>query len=297
MWDGAINERHLYASLWLTVHTYERDGSPSKLVGSGTGFVMERSLLASGGSRGILITNRHVLDPDYISFTGKKVDRLEIRGFRQIGRAEPVQFTIYSPNLFFAPDHGDIAAIDLETAEIPDGYPEVEQLSVIGLADSNDFDYRLHVGAEVITPGYPSIDQVTSPRPILVMGTIASDPRESAAIGANVYPECVLCHSFSWGGMSGSPVFALLPRSRGSFSTWDDVERKDDRELRLVGVNRGHVKIGGSAEGALTYFVKSTVLGQLLRSMGARLSKRFDDYEIGEPLTQDEIPLREDEDE
>ncbi|MEU6541630.1 serine protease [Streptomyces sp. NPDC047000] len=303
MWDGVINESHLYASLWLTVHTYERDGSPSKLVGSGTGFVMERTLLGRRHHKGILITNRHILDPDYIKLTGKKVDRLEINGFRQdtwskhpAGKAEPVRFTISSPEPIFASDGADIAAIDLDKAEIPGGCPELTQLPSLRLAGSNDFAHRIHVGAQVITTGYPSIDQVTGPRPILVSGTIASDPRESAAIGADFFPECVLCHSFSWGGMSGSPVFALLPRNEESFSTWDDIERKDPRELRLVGVNRGHVRIGGSAEGALTYFAKSTVLGQLLRDMGVTILQRVDEYgeADGEPLFQEEIPLHED---
>ncbi|MFE0256206.1 trypsin-like peptidase domain-containing protein [Streptomyces sp. NPDC059010] len=301
MWDGAINASHLYSSLWLTVHTYERDGAPSKTVGSGTGFVVQRNLFGNDQHKGILITNRHILDPDYIRLTSKKVDRLEIKGFRQptwrtrpVGKAQPVQFTISSPEPIFAPDYADIAAIDLDAAEIAGGCPELTQLC-FGLADAADFDNRLHVGAQVITPGYPSIDQTTAPRPILVSGTIASDPRESAAIGTAEFPECVLCHSFSWGGMSGSPVFALLPRSKDSFSTWDENERKGPRELRLVGVNRGHVRIGGTAEGALTYFAKSTVLGRLLKGMGAILLQRFDDYEDGEPLLQEEVPLHEDE--
>jgi hypothetical protein len=98
-------------------------------------------------------------------------------------------------------------------------------------------------------------------------GTVASDPRETAAFGPKEFEESVLCHSFSWGGMSGSPVFASFPKES---LTWDDVEEATPRELLLVGVNCGHVKAGGSAEGAVTYFAKSTALGRLLERAGAR---------------------------
>ncbi|WP_406102938.1 serine protease [Streptomyces sp. NBC_01003] len=287
MWDGIINESHLYASLWLTVHMYEIDGTASKTVGSGTGFIVERSLFMGDTAPGILITNRHVLDPDFERTpTGRKLDRVEVKGFVQAtyrgrvsGKPKPVEFTITSPQPVFAPEYADVAAIDLESAEIPGARPTLTHLAGYGLASVTDFDRRLHVGATVVTPGYPSIDQVTGTRPILVSGTIASDPRETLEIGAKEFPECILCHSFSWGGMSGSPVFALVPRKPDSAKTWDDVEKKETHELLLVGVNRGHVKIGGTAQGALTYFAKSTVLGRLLKSMGSTLLAPFDRFD------------------
>jgi hypothetical protein len=94
---------------------------------------------------------------------------------------------------------------------------------------------------------------------------VASDPREAAEIGPNVFELNVLCHSFSWGGMSGSPVFALLQKRP---LTWNNIEHGSSLELCLVGVNRGHLRVGGTNEGALTYFVKSSVLAKLLRDMG-----------------------------
>jgi hypothetical protein len=45
-----------------------------------------------------------------------------------------------------------------------------------------------------------------------------------------------------------------------------DVQRGTHQVLRLVGVNAGHFQVafGGTAAGALTYFIKSTVLLELL---------------------------------
>lgn len=282
MWDGAIDERHLYAALRLSVHTYERDGSDSKTVGSGTGFVVSRSPISrkmrvTDNDAGYLVTNRHVFDPDYAGFTGRKLDKVTVSGFVQptlkgkivAANAKPVEFTIRSPQPSFPTGAGnaDIAVIDLEAADIPGGCPELTELSNLRLASANDFNNGgLHVGAQVLIPGYPSIDQATAARPILVSGTVASDPREAAEIGSQSFSGCVLCHSFSWGGMSGSPVFAFLPKYPLS---WGDVEHGHTGELALVGVNRGHLKIGGTAEGTLTYFVKSSLLAPLLRDMGA----------------------------
>src|ERR1700722_10919105 len=254
MWDGVIDERHLYSALRLRVFMYEPDGSNSNIVGSGTGFVIEGTLgtPAVGERGGYLVTNRHVLDPNFVKFTGRCVDRVEASGFVQaadtwngqltlLGNARPVKFTIQSPQPQFA-DGGsdaDVAVIDLETAAIPGGRPIIDELSYFKIAKTDDFNNRLHVGSQVLIPGYPSIEQVTAERPILVSGTVASDPREAAEIGPIKFEKNVLCHSFSWGGMSGSPVFALLQKKPFA------------RELYLVGVNRGHLRVGGANEGAL----------------------------------------------
>jgi hypothetical protein len=283
MWDGGIDERHLYAALRLRVHTYERDGSDSKTVGSGTGFVVsrepfDRKVRLMNKDAGFLVTNRHVLDPDYVDFTGRKLDKVTVSGFDQptfkgkmdAASATAVEFTVKSPQPRFPSGAGaaDIAVIDLKEADIPGGCPELTELSNLHLANTNDFNNGgLHVGGQVLIPGYPGIDQATAARPILVSGTVASDPREAAEIGSQSFPGCVLCHSFSWSGMSGSPVFAFLPKFP---LTWNDMEHGHAGKLSLVGVNRGHLRIGGTAEGALTYFVKSSLLAPLLRDMGAK---------------------------
>ncbi|MFD5365564.1 serine protease [Streptomyces sp. NPDC127103] len=278
MWFGAIDERHLYASLRLSVHLFMRDsGAPCSEKPSATGFVMRRGLFEK--DPGILVTNRHVLDPDYNRVPkGKKLDKIAVSGFLQethlgdiVGPAKPVQFKILDPVPVFADSEADIAVIDLRSAKIPGGCPQLTQLPSMQLATTDDFQSRIHVATEIITPGYPSIEQKVTKRPFLVSGTIASDPREAAEIGPKEYKDCVICHSFSWGGMSGSPVFCRLVAEPEDPKSWDEQEVHGPlTEVRLAGVNRGHLKIGGSNEGALSYFAKSTVLDQLLGKVGVK---------------------------
>jgi len=297
MWDGQIDARHLYSALRLTVRTYERDGSTSKTAGLGTGFAIRGDLLGTS-HKGYLVTNRHVLDPNFREMTGRQVDQVTVEGHRQgsspLGEPDDMRFTIKQPEVHF-PDRNpdgswaDVALIDLDTAEVSEGSADVTRLPTPRLAGFRNFP-RLSVGAQVLIPGYPGIDQVVAHRPILVSGTVASDPRFDAEIGAEKFIESVLCHSFSWAGMSGSPVFAMLPKQ---VRTWGDVESGNSRELYLVGVNAGHITIGGSAEGALTYFVKSTVLIALLRKAGAQglgLEMPEPDYERS-ALEYEEVEL------
>jgi hypothetical protein len=180
MWDEVIDERHLYAALRLSVHTYESDGSNSSTVGSGTGFVMESIMGShiSGERGGYLATNRHVLDPNFAKFTGRKLDRIEASGFMQaadtfngrtelLGNARPVKFTIQAPQPRFA-DGGrdlDVAVIDLETAEIPGGRPILDELSSFVVANTADLNSRLHVGSQVLIPAIQALK--ISPQSVL----------------------------------------------------------------------------------------------------------------------------------
>ncbi|MEU5452594.1 serine protease [Streptomyces californicus] len=278
MWLGSIDERHLYASLRLRVHLYMRaSGAPCSEKPYATGFVMRRGLFNK--DPGLLVTNRHVLDPDYNpKAKGKALDKIEVSGFLQrtklgqlVGRAEPLEFEILNPDPVFADSDADIAAIDLASAQIPEGCPTLTQMPSMNLATAEDFQERIHVATEIITPGYPTIQQQVAQRPFLVSGTIASDPREAGEIGAETYEECIICHSFSWGGMSGSPVFCRLVADPMEPRSWNDQEEQGPlTEVRLAGVNRGHLKIGGTDEGALSYFAKSTALDRLLEKMGVK---------------------------
>ncbi|MGW7003696.1 S1 family peptidase [Streptomyces sp. NPDC054933] len=273
---------------------YERDGSTSKTVGRGTGFVIRGDLFGTR-HQGYLVTNRHVLDPDFKKLSGRRIESVTVAGYHQGQRlwAEPdiIRFTIEHPVVVFPDDSADgdrfdVALINLDTANLAQGLVSAPRFPTPRLADYRAFQSaNVTVGTQVLMPGYPGIDQSVADRPILVAGTIASDPRSDAAIGRETFAEGVLCHSFSWEGMSGSPVFAL-PRKD---MTWADVERGDNKSLAIVGINAGHVRIGGSAEGALTHFVKSTVLIGLLRKAGARgLGLHLPPTASDRPALQDE---------
>ena len=71
-------------------------------------------------------------------------------------------------------------------------------------------------GNQVFIAGYPGTSAAegggrsatNDDRPIIVGGIVASDPRCPATFGDAMLHNAVLCH-FSWGGMSGAPVFAF----------------------------------------------------------------------------------------
>jgi hypothetical protein len=135
------------------------------------------------------------------------------------------------------------------------------------LATASDFALgRVTVGGRVVTPGYPGIGGEVAERLILVEGVISSDPRYPAALGNDTYPSEVLTHSFSWEGMSGSPVFSYVPKD----PTWDDIENSNYEEALLAGVNAGHIKTSSGTAGVLTRFVRADALAELLIEAGAQ---------------------------
>jgi hypothetical protein len=101
--------------------------------------------------------------------------------------------------------------------------------------------------------GYPALGELSSERPLLVSGIISSDPRYPANFIRESLPASVLCHSFSWGGMSGSPVLGLS-QSIG--------------KSKILGVNCGHIASQGVSGGVISYFARSDALIEMLSSTG-----------------------------
>ena len=294
MWDGQIDTRHLYSALRLTAHKYYKDGT-SLSPGAGTGFVVNPVL--NQDHKGFLVTNRHVVDPNFVKGgSGQALGSITVQGHHQSTKyptsaPDPISFTIRRPQPRFLDGHPllDLAVIDLDTADI-DGELLVNAIGAHHLAGFRDYGEEITAGTQVLMSGFPGIGGQVADRPILVSGTIASDPRFSAAIGPNTYADTVLCHAFSWGGMSGSPVFALSPLKA---NTWDALETGRNSRLRLAGVNAGHIIIG---EGELTRFVKSTALIELLYQLGVKILalKRGhgqDDLKPRRPLIVKDVPL------
>lgn len=267
MWDGRIDTRHLYSALRLTAVMHNSDGSPAS--GYGTGFVIEHDLFHGGGHKGYLVTNRHVLDPNFKRYVGRTLTEVTVKGHYQhvyhaqtrsvpSGDIRQIEFKIRNPEPIFPPEPVDLAVIDLDAAELEAGQLDINSIPAYQLAGHGTFERALvTVGSQVLMPGYPAVGQDVADRPILVSGTIASDPRYSAAIGGTHLPASALCHSFSWSGMSGSPVFAIASNSERSFG-------EDEKpELVVAGINAGHITSDG-AQGVLTHFVKAPALVQLL---------------------------------
>jgi trypsin-like peptidase len=273
-----ISTTTLYAAVRLTPEFFEAGRSEPRR-GTGTGFIVrERD---GAGARKFLVTNRHVVDADYAkkTVTGWRLEALQISGHFQHPRhpgvdAVPQTARLADPVVRFP------SKWDVDLAALPlTGGPELEAVECEGhfnslpaslLATKEDFSGgQVTVGRQVLMPGYPGVDGMAADRPLLVGGVIATDPRYPAVIGPHVHEDQVLCHAFSWRGMSGSPVLCMVPAPP---ATWLDMEAGVSGMVVLAGVNAGHIDVRSEqTAGAISRFVRADALTDLLRAAGMEM--------------------------
>jgi hypothetical protein len=101
-----------------------------------------------------------------------------------------------------------------------------------------------------------------SERPILRTGTLASDPRYDYSWTNAFKGQCLAYEAFSFGGSSGSPVFALQkgpkPGAGISFPGF--------RDLMMIGINAGHLPTENSGHSGISYLYKSSAIVDLIDS-------------------------------
>src|SRR5262249_17785191 len=90
-------------------------------------------------------------------------------------------------------------------------------------------------------------------RPILRTGTISSDPRCDYSFSGRYDGECLAYEAFSFGGSSGSPVFAVQKRPRPG----DGITFPGYRELLFIGINAGHLPTGSGQHSGISLLYKS----------------------------------------
>jgi hypothetical protein len=266
-----IDATVLYSAVRIRTTSFDR--SNGKRSGTGSGFIVTDT-----AENRYLVTNRHVLDRNFDVPGGYALASVTVDGHYQSSLMDILdtvhqEITITDPEPKF-PDNDtlDLAVLPvdapLDHKQAAVGEATFNCLPAAMLASEADFAFgRVTVGSTVLTPGYPGPGGEVAERPILVGGVISSDPRYPAAVGPNTYPNEVLSHSFSWEGMSGSPVLCHVPKEQ---LTWGDVQTGEYREVALAGVNAGHFKTSGETAGVLTRFVRADVLAKLLISAGAQ---------------------------
>ncbi len=265
-----VSRHHLYCAAAITAHFYDRTSGRDLTPHHGTAFVFWAHM-----SGRYFVTNRHILDAP----PPATLDRIELSGHRQPddlnAETDAWTYTHQQPEVFFHPDPDT----DLALARVPlpsatsddpnlkqperwsargDWYPTFFDMDWL----ASDTELRMLLpGDQVFIAGYPGIIETggggRSPsrdeRPIIVGGTVASDPRYPATFGDARLNNAVLCHSFSWGGMSGAPVFAFS-QSIGI--------------TKIIGINAGHIRGQGPAGGVISHFVRSSALVDLLVQLG-----------------------------
>ncbi|MFD7004038.1 trypsin-like peptidase domain-containing protein [Streptomyces mirabilis] len=259
----------------------KRGSGPGRLearLSTGTGFIVRQGVGPGRGvgARRFLVTNRHVVDPNYEKPRGWPLTELRVSGHFQDPRhraagASRQGARLMNPAVYFPSKwDSDLAVVPLDDGEDVEGQGLFNSLpSGILALRHGSLDGEVTVGQQVLMPGYPGIEGHAAERPILVGGVIASDPRYPAATGRDVYEDQVLCHAFSWQGMARPPVLCRVPRP----TTWNDLETTGikDRTL-LAGVNAGHIVVRDDATaGAIVRFVRANALADLLRQAGLEI--------------------------
>lgn len=267
-----VDRRHLYSAVVITAHFFDKANASNLPSRSGTGFLVNWKRTSF-----YVITNHHVLDYNYRARQGDVVRSaalasLEIRGYMQpedqSQPAIPWTYTHETPDITFHPDDAfDLAVIRLPGVGEAPTQPGIKQPQVvceIRWSPNGNFGEEwlatgpeingLMPGEQIFIAGYPAVDGATD-RPLMVNGIISSDPRYPAAFGNTDLGDVVLCHSFSWGGMSGAPVFGFS----------ESIGRS-----KVIGVNAGHIAAQGISGGVISHFVKSSALIDLIEHVEQR---------------------------
>lgn len=229
----------IYCVLRLDIERFDASNGRPLSDANASGFVLGYG----EPHQNFLVTNRHVVDPKFRGKTHERVSGVRVRGHFQpqseaSQRPQPLDFRVVSPTFRFHPNpQVDLAVIAGQADWIQN--PGITTLNEDFLPTVSHLERHLRPGGELVVPGFPSVGGEVGSRPILATGFVSSDPRYPATLGGQTLDHSVLCHGFSWGGMSGAPVFALL---------------KDN--ICIVGVNAGHIDFQGAAGGVISHFVR-----------------------------------------
>lgn len=255
-----INRQFLYSAVKIDAAFESASVQKSKNI-SGTAFFAKINGCIA------LITNRHVLDllcknPRFLDF---KLTGISLTG--RFSADNLVQCAILHPfEVKFHPDdQNDVALIKCDGLKfvsktdlrVDNFIPEAL------IARSEDFDRDIGVCDFVAFPGYPDWHDQVEVRPIFRVGTIASDPSKNYHYGIGetaVAGDCVAYEAFSYGGSSGSPVFAL----QKGFPPGPGIKFDACRSVKSVGINGGHLPSSDTAHSGMSYFYKSSVLFGML---------------------------------
>lgn len=251
-----INKQVLYSAVKIEASFENSELQKSKTV-TGTAFFckIKDALL--------LVTNRHVLELSYRNsrYSGFHLTALTITG--RLSGDDLTQISVMLPVevIFHADERNDVAAIRCEGLRFRSASAvKVDYFIPEGLvATFEDFQSDIEVCDFVAFPGYPQWHDQVEVRPILRVGTIASDPSKNYHYGQGdsaLGGDCVAYEAFSYGGSSGSPVFALQKGIQPGVG----IELKAYRSAKFIGINGGHLPSSDLAHSGVSYFYRSSLL-------------------------------------
>jgi len=214
------------------------------IIFTGTGFFVEKD------ANPYLITNRHMVDIQYMDYTN------QYTGFKLI------EFTIDNRRR----DHvtklpTDI--VDIKIANINEFvFSEEFSIPFSLIATEDKINNQLSVCDFVAFPGFPDWYDKRNNIPILRTGALASDPRFNYSNTTDFKGNCIAFEAFSFGGSSGSPVFAI----QKGFKVGLGLQVPDNfyREILLIGINAGHFITTEGHHSGISYLYKSSEILKLI---------------------------------
>ena len=254
-----LNNDFLYSAYRIECTFINAAGS--SITGSGTGFWVHNS-----DSKMTLVTNRHVLDTTFRNseYEGYTLQKLTVWGKGKNPSTDLPDirqaFEILDPDIRYSHTlENDVACIIDPQVRPLHRNVEAEVSFWIPrgfLATREDFTSQFSVCDFVAFPGYPEWYDRRQQRPILRIGAIASDPRYDYSPSDTSMGECIAYEAFSTSGNSGSPVFALEKGPRPG----PGLEFPGFRELKMIGVNAGHLKANSGTHMRVSYMYKSSAI-------------------------------------
>ena len=241
------------------------NGDDHKLLCTGTGFWIQRN-----DSTLVLVTNRHVLD---IGFGRPEYAAYELKELRVSGKGKDAlsglpstdqELIIEHPRIDYSQiPENDIACVVDPAAVFVGGSasPTIDYgIPQDFVATKTEFDTKFSVCDFVAFPGFPEWHDKQQRRPILRTGTISSDPRYDYYLPSGYKGECIAYEAFSYGGSSGSPVFALQKGPKPG----KGISFPGFRELKLIGINAGHLPAGKDTHSGISYMYKASAILEIL---------------------------------
>lgn len=216
----------------------------------------------------VMPTARHVVDAlfyDYEKYKGSTLMEVEVRGRHLHDDGTPSGYfgTVFDQFGMCWPADGvsDVAVVFAFKPKAGHEKISIQEYGGVHIPNAESLA-TLPVGARIGAIGYPQHHNEVDLRPLFRAGSVASDPRYNHAIvrpPSDVQQDLgrvVAYDGFSWGGLSGAPVF------------WHDSELP---QPFLVGVNAGHLPAnperGIRGHSGLSYFYRFDVLAELLNSL------------------------------
>ena len=221
-----------------------------------------------------LLTNRHVVDLDYKQPTSKyknfKLTQVVVHNKERDKTTglptDSNDLLILNHNEFIFSDNyqNDIACLKaIRATDLNGKSPRVSFfIDYDVIADEKRINEKLVVCDLVAFPGFPDWYDKKNNLPILRTGTIASDPRFDYSYSGSDDGGAIAYEAFSYGGSSGSPIFAV----QKGIKVGEGLKGGDYREIMLIGINAGHLPITGLREShsGISYFYKSSIIIELI---------------------------------